>query len=101
MPNRAPGPRFSTDADQITPYVYLNDRVYWRNVPAKLWNYTISGYAAIMKWLSYLEWELLGRSLNVDEAQYVTETARRLATLMLLGAQPDENYQTLLKGAKW
>jgi hypothetical protein len=82
--------------------VYLNDRVYWRNIPVRLWDYTISGYAVIKKWLSYREKELLGRSLNVDEARYVTETARRLAALILLGAQLDDNYQRVVKEAhKW
>lgn len=82
--------------------VYLNDRVYWRNIPIKLWDYTISGYAVIKKWLSYREKELLGRGLSVDEARYVTETARRLAALMLMGPQLDDNYRAVVKGAhKW
>ncbi len=82
--------------------VYLNDRVCWRNIPVGLWDYTISGYAVVKKWLSYREKELLGRSLSVDEARYVTETARRLAALMLLGSQLDENYHSVANGAhKW
>lgn len=79
--------------------VYLNDRVYWRNIPVRVWTYTISGYAVIKKWLSYREKELLRRSLTVDEARYVTETARRLAALMLMGPQLDDNYRTVVKGA--
>ena len=82
--------------------VYLNDRVCWRNIPVRLWDYTISGYAVIKKWLSYREKELLGRSLTVDEARYVTDTARRLTALMLLGPQLDDNYRITAKGAhKW
>jgi predicted helicase len=77
--------------------VYLNDRICWRNIPAKVWDYTISGYAVIKKWLSYREKELLGRSLTVDEARYVTEIARRVATLMLLGPQLDESYLAVTK----
>ena len=73
--------------------VYLNDRVYWRNIPLQVWDHTISGYAVIKKWLSYREKELLGRSLHVDEARYVTEMARRIAALMLLGPQLDKNYR--------
>ena len=72
--------------------VYLNDRVCWRNIPEKVWDYTISGYPVIKKWLSYREKELLGRSLTVDEARYVTEIARRIAALMLLGPQLDKSY---------
>jgi len=77
--------------------VYLNDRVCWRNIPANVWDYTISGYAVIKKWLSYREKELLGRSLSVDEARYVTETTRRIAALMLLGPQLDESYRMAVK----
>ena len=51
-----------------------------------------SGYAVIKKWLSYREKELLGRSLTVEEARFVTETARRISALMLLGPKLDENY---------
>ena len=76
--------------------VYLNDRTCWRNIPAKVWDYTISGYAVIKKWLSYRERELLGRSLTVDEARYVSETARRIAALMLLGPQLDKNYAAVI-----
>jgi hypothetical protein len=82
--------------------VYLNDHVCWRNIPVRLWDYTISGYAVIKKWLSYREKELLGRSLSVDEARYVTETARRIAALILLGPELDDNYRTAVKEAhKW
>jgi hypothetical protein len=52
----------------------------------------------IKKWLSYREKELLRRSLTVDEARYVTETARRLAALMLMGPHLDDNYRTVVKG---
>jgi predicted helicase len=79
--------------------VYLNDRVCWRNIPAKVWDYTISGYPVIKKWLSYREKELLGRSLTVDEARYVTEMVRRIAALMLLGTQLDKNYAATMNNS--
>ena len=44
--------------------VCLNDRVYWRCVPARVWSYTIGGYQVIKKWLSYRERPLLGRDLK-------------------------------------
>src|ERR1039457_3137858 len=82
--------------------VYLNDRVCWRSIPARVWDYTISGYAVIKKWLSYREKELLGRSLSVDEARYVTEMARRIAALMFLGPQLDQSYHSIAKESyKW
>jgi hypothetical protein len=44
------------------------------------------------RWLSYQEKELLGRSITKDEARHVTDTARRIAALLLLGPKLDANY---------
>ena len=44
------------------------------------------------KWLSYREEKLLGRALALDELDYVTAMARRLAALVLLQTKLDENY---------
>jgi hypothetical protein len=76
--------------------IYLNDVAYWQNIPVAVWEYTISGYAVIKKWLSYREKALLGRGLHPDEARYVTEMARRIAALILLGPQLDSNYNKVL-----
>jgi hypothetical protein len=87
---------------ETTVDVYLNEMAYWRNVPEKVWEYTISGYAVIKKWLSYREKELLGRSLTVEEARYVSETARRIAALILMGPALDQNYITVTEAlAVW
>ena len=73
--------------------IYLNDTAYWRNVPEKVWDYTIGGYQVLKKWLSYREHALLGRALTADEAREVTYTVRRLAALILLQPELDANYQ--------
>ena len=73
--------------------VYLNDKAYWRNVPANVWEYFIGGYQVIKKWLSYREQALLGRALTADEAREVTGTTRRLTALVLLQPALDENYR--------
>ena len=49
--------------------VYLNERAYWRNVPAFVWNYQLGGYQVLKKWLSYRETKVLGRSLLPDEVR--------------------------------
>ena len=41
--------------------VHLNDRAYWRNVPALVWSYKLGGYQVLKKWLSYRERKVLGR----------------------------------------
>jgi hypothetical protein len=75
--------------------VYLNERAYWARVPARVWNYTIGGYQVIKKWLSYRERALLGRDLTVEEAKYVRDMVRRIAALVALEPELDENYRTV------
>ena len=80
---------------QSTHDIYLNNSACWQNVPEKVWNYTIGGYQVIKKWLSYREFELLGRALTPDEAREVTHMARRIAALILLQPELDKNYQAV------
>ena len=72
--------------------VYLNDKAYWRNVPANVWDYYIGGYQVIKKWLRYRELELLGRPLKPEEAREVTSMVRRITAIILLQPALDENY---------
>ena len=62
--------------------VYLNDRAFWRNVPAAVWRYKIGGYQVLKKWLSYRERAILGRPLSPEEVQNFTDTARRTAAIL-------------------
>src|SRR6266446_8766376 len=57
--------------------IYLNNVAFWRNVPIKVWEYTIGGYQVMKKWLSYRKKELLGRPLTQHEAREVTNMTRR------------------------
>ncbi|OHB80435.1 MAG: DNA methyltransferase [Planctomycetes bacterium RBG_16_55_9] len=80
--------------------VYLNDEAYWSNVPKCIWDYYIGGYQVIKKWLSYREKGMLGSGLKIEEAEYVTEMARRLAALILMQGELDANYEAV-KGDTW
>ena len=66
--------------------VYLNDAAYWSNIPEAVWNYKLGGYQVLKKWLSYREHKILTRPLNLEEVQHVTNTARRIAAILLLTA---------------
>ena len=82
--------------------IYLNEVAYWKNVPARVWEYTIGGYQVIKKWLSYRENDLLGRLLTPDEAREVMNMARRIAAIILLHPTLDENYyQCKANTYKW
>jgi Type ISP C-terminal specificity domain len=75
--------------------VYLNDSVYWKNVPTRAWDFTIGGYQVLKKWLSYRETKLLGRVLTTDEAYYFRDMVRRIASLCLLEPTLDANYTSV------
>jgi hypothetical protein len=79
--------------------IYLNDAVYWKNVPQAVWEYTLGGYQVMKKWLSYREHKILGRPLKTDEARYVTEMSRRIAAILLLQPALDQNYRRIKDAA--
>lgn len=67
--------------------IYLNDRAYWRNVPAVVWRFELGGYQVLKKWLSYRERTILGRALKPAEVHHFSNTARRLGALILLAGR--------------
>ena len=71
---------------EITYDVHLNDRAYWRNVPATVWDYKLGGYQVLKKWLSYRERAVLGRPLTPDEVAHFANSARRIGAILLLTA---------------
>ena len=79
--------------------VYLNEVACWQNIPARVWSYTIGGYQVIKKWLSYREAALLGRALRKGEARHVTDMVRRIACILLMEPELDENYRSVKANA--
>ena len=68
---------------ETTVDIYLNARVFWRNIPAPVWTYKLGGYQVLKKWLSYREREILGRGLTPEDIQYFTDTARRIGAIVV------------------
>jgi hypothetical protein len=77
--------------------VCLNNLAYWRNIPIRVWEYTIGGYQVIKKWLSYRERPILGRGLTMDEVRTFTEIARRIAAIILMEPALNANYEAAKK----
>jgi hypothetical protein len=75
--------------------IYLNEKVYWKSVPEKVWNTVIGGYQVIKKLLSYREYEITGRAMTIDEVREVTNIARRIAAIILMYPSLDENYERI------
>ena len=68
--------------------IWLNGRAFWRNVPDAVWDYRLGGYQVLKKWLSYREQRVLSRPLKPEEVQYFSDTARRIAAIVLLTSTP-------------
>lgn len=61
--------------------------------------YKLGGYQVIKKWLSYREKSVLGRALRYDEVLCVTEMARRIAAILLMGPELDASYRAVVADA--
>jgi hypothetical protein len=79
--------------------IYLNEHLFWRNIPTEVWGFTIGGFQVLKKWLSYRADAVIGRPLTLAEVNYVSETARRLAAIRMLGSLLDANYQGCADGS--
>lgn len=82
----------ATELGTRTQDVFLNDNVYWRNIPDEVWDFRIGGFQILKKWLSYRVEPIIERPLTLDEVNYFQGIARRLAALRRLGPELDENY---------
>jgi hypothetical protein len=83
-------PRLPTESEPVntawgveTGDLYINDRIFFRNVPAAVWDYELGGYPVIKKWLAYRD---SGRrpatSLTLQEADHVRSMVQRIAALL-------------------
>ena len=64
-------------------------------MPLPVWYFAVGGYQVMKKRLSYRKEKLLGRALTLDELDYLTAMARRLAALVLQQSKLDENYHAV------
>ena len=68
--------------------IHLNGNARWNNVPTAVWNYNLGGYQVLKKWLSYREHKILRRNMHPDDVRHFTDTARRIAAILMLTARP-------------
>ena len=64
--------------------VHPNDRAFWRNVPATVWNYKLGGYQVLEKWLSYRDHAILERSTRLEDVLRFSDIARRIESITYL-----------------
>jgi hypothetical protein len=74
--------------------VHINEKAYWRNVPAPVWHFSIGGYPVLKKWLSYRDYRVLNRALQVEELEEFQKIARRITSILLLNPQLNAAYES-------
>ena len=73
--------------------VCLNEKMWWKNVPAKAWDYRIGSFQPPRKWLSYRARQVLGRPLHISEVNTFADITRRISALLLMEAELNDNYR--------
>lgn len=93
---RAPGKGEAANAawGASTGDLWLNDAVFLKNVPERVWRYELGGYPVIKKWLGYRDVKRRpGRGLTLAELERLREIIHRVAAVHVLHAQLDAAYE--------
>jgi hypothetical protein len=86
---------------ETTGDLFLNENVYFRNVPEGVWRYELGGYPVLKKWLGYRDnTRKNGTPLTLDEASWFRGMVCRLAALLLLHDDLDLAYEQAI-GDAW
>lgn len=87
---------------EITPHslgratgdLYINDRVFFRNVPEEVWRYELGGYPVLKKWLGYRDARRRNnRPLTLPEKDHFRGMVQRIAALLSLRLRLNELYE--------
>jgi hypothetical protein len=79
--------------------IRLNDTTCWRGVPSRVWAFTLGGYPVLKKWLSYREFDVLGRVLHADEVRYFASVVRRISEILAMGPGLDAAHSSMRSDA--
>lgn len=72
---------------------WINDEVFFRNVPERIWRYELGGYPVLKKWLGYRDAKRTdGRELTPAEVQHFRSMVQRIAAILVLHPTLDELY---------
>ena len=94
-------PRAPTEPETLRPEwgettadLFINNAVFFSNVPERVWTYQLGGYPVLKKWLGYRQADRrAGRPLDLAEARHFRSMVQRLAALLALGNTLDSLYE--------
>jgi hypothetical protein len=78
--------------------LWINDEVYFRNVPEEVWEFRLGGYPVIKKWLGYRDQKRTGgEPLTPSQKDELREIIQRIAALLDLHPTLDQLYESALE----
>lgn len=79
---------------ETTGDLYINDDIYFGNVPKAVWRYELGGYPVLKKWLGYRQAARRnGQPLTLGERQHFRSMIQRIAALLVLHEAADALYE--------
>ena len=79
---------------EFTADLYINDEIFFRHVPARVWSYELGGYPVLKKWLGYRDARRrAGRSLSLEEKDHFRGMVQRIAAILVLQDTLSALYQ--------
>jgi hypothetical protein len=74
--------------------LYINDRIFFRNVPESVWNYELGGYPVLKKWLGYRDARRRNNQpLTLSEKDYFRDMVQRIAAILSLHERLNDLYE--------
>jgi hypothetical protein len=98
--SRAPLPDEPTLAEwgETTGDLYINDKVFFKNVPELVWRYELGGYPVIKKWLGYRDQgRRPGMNLSLAEVNHLRGMIQRIAAVLKCHAQLNSLYESAVQ----
>jgi hypothetical protein len=79
---------------ETTGDLFINDAVFFRHIPEKVWRYELGGYPVIKKWPGYRDrGRRPGVPLSVQETTHLRGMVQRLCAVLSLHAKLDSLYE--------
>ena len=85
---------------EATGDLYINDRVFFRNIPEDIWRYELGGYPVLKKWLGYRDARRRNNNpLSLSEKEHFRKIVQRIAALLSLRDRLNQLYESSVVSA--
>lgn len=79
---------------EMTGDLYINEQIFFRNVPSDVWSYELGGYPVLKKWLGYRDARRRNNQpLTLNEKDHLRGMVQRIAAVLALRNQLNSLYE--------